>query len=602
MSTAAEQNSAQPQVGAPVSTTPPTQPQALPPAVSAATSSATGDSLTCQWANCGERCATPEQLYDHVCERHVGRKSTNNLNLTCQWGNCRTTTVKRDHITSHIRVHVPLKPHKCDFCGKAFKRPQDLKKHVKTHADDSVLLRSPEPNRTQHGGGQGGYPPNSGKLVADLQAVAATASGYYPDNSLGPNPGYGHQNGSGPAAYYGSAPQNSTYGPVYYAVNPAAALSNDSYEIRKRAAMDALNEFFGDAKRRAIDPSTYYDVGQRLMALQGLSLPGMPMMGGYHNGGYGGGAADYGSGPTLASPAVHAIPQHQYSLPLPNLRTKSDLVNIDQFLEQLQATVYENSNHAAAAGVAQAGSHYIHPALNSSYRSSNSPPGMMQSSQPGAAASLPTPTSADTPALTPASSVMSYGSAHSPNSVHSGHTISPISRPSVGSMYPTLPSVSSISDISGAYPATTSAPTSGLASYDPNDRRHYSNPMLQKARVVRNQDRMETDDSPSPEDSRRGSTDAKMAMGSPHTEVPPTPTVKSPASNSHSPAGMAEKAQESWVENIRVIEALRSMVKEKLEHGEFEEDSQPRAESPRDNREMTDVDLYPVLRAVRDSE
>jgi hypothetical protein len=57
---------------------------------------------------------------------------------------------------------VPLKPHKCDFCGKAFKRPQDLKKHVKTHADDSVLLRSPEPNR---GGphGAGGYPGQSGK-------------------------------------------------------------------------------------------------------------------------------------------------------------------------------------------------------------------------------------------------------------------------------------------------------------------------------------------------------------------------------------------------------------------------------------------------------
>lgn len=93
----------------------------------------------------------------------MGRKSTNNLNLTCQWGQCRTTTVKRDHITSHIRVHVPLKPHKCEFCGKSFKRPQDLKKHVKvstsrdlptgsthadaplqTHADDSTLARSPQ--------------------------------------------------------------------------------------------------------------------------------------------------------------------------------------------------------------------------------------------------------------------------------------------------------------------------------------------------------------------------------------------------------------------------------------------------------------------------
>ena len=68
---------------------------------------------------------------NHLCDMHVGRKSTNNLCLTCAWSACRTTTVKRDHITSHIRVHVPLKPHKCEFCGKAFKRPQDLKKHVK---------------------------------------------------------------------------------------------------------------------------------------------------------------------------------------------------------------------------------------------------------------------------------------------------------------------------------------------------------------------------------------------------------------------------------------------------------------------------------------
>jgi hypothetical protein len=98
-------------------------------------------------------------LQEHICEKHVGRKSTNNLNLTCGWNQCRTTTVKRDHITSHIRVHVPLKPHKCDFCGKAFKRPQDLKKHVKTHADDSVLLRSPE----QHPGQNSGYRQAPGK-------------------------------------------------------------------------------------------------------------------------------------------------------------------------------------------------------------------------------------------------------------------------------------------------------------------------------------------------------------------------------------------------------------------------------------------------------
>jgi len=94
----------------------------------------------------------PPQMQDHVCERHIGRKSTNNLNLTCHWGSCRTTTVKRDHITSHVRVHVPLKPHKCQSCGKAFKRPQDLKKHVKTHADESVLLASPDPSKASASG------------------------------------------------------------------------------------------------------------------------------------------------------------------------------------------------------------------------------------------------------------------------------------------------------------------------------------------------------------------------------------------------------------------------------------------------------------------
>lgn len=247
-------------VGAPVGTPQQNQtsnpnqmtPQNSTPVQSVAQANVGGDSLTCQWQTCGERCATAEQLYvstlipfvqptnalrvlasfrfcrssgrwmlksrdevglkascqeeerprplsyallqsaqreilsqdsllhrisdelltafaqDHVCERHVGRKSTNNLNLTCQWGNCRTTTVKRDHITSHIRVHVPLKPHKCDFCGKAFKRPQDLKKHVKTHADDSVLLRSPEPNRNQNGPGGGYQSANNQKRKSTL--------------------------------------------------------------------------------------------------------------------------------------------------------------------------------------------------------------------------------------------------------------------------------------------------------------------------------------------------------------------------------------------------------------------------------------------------
>jgi uncharacterized Zn-finger protein len=178
---------------------------------SAQTGSAPASLLRCEWLDCGQRMDTPELLYvspseecpafesfvcrgsfangvailrrsprfislihlclltlakDHVCERHVGRKSTNNLNLTCSWGTCRTTTVKRDHITSHIRVHIPLKPHKCDFCQKAFKRPQDLKKHVKTHAEEPSFQPSPEPSRSLPHQQQGYGPPGKSESAA----------------------------------------------------------------------------------------------------------------------------------------------------------------------------------------------------------------------------------------------------------------------------------------------------------------------------------------------------------------------------------------------------------------------------------------------------
>ncbi|KAH7392115.1 transcription factor PacC [Phaeosphaeria sp. MPI-PUGE-AT-0046c] len=586
----AEQAAAQAAVAA--ANTPQQQPQGTPQQAAATPASvvnSSGDSLVCQWQSCGERLPSAEQLYDHVCERHVGRKSTNNLNLTCQWGNCRTTTVKRDHITSHIRVHVPLKPHKCDFCGKAFKRPQDLKKHVKTHADDSVLLRSPEPNR---GGphGAGGYPGQNGKLVADLQALAATASGYqYPDGAL-PNGAYGQQHpGGAPAGFYGGPPQNSAYGPVYYAVNPSQQLNND-YEIRKRAAYDALNEFFGDAKRRAIDPATYYDVGQRLMGLQGVQLPVHGGAGGYPSGGM----SEYGHGGTMVAQATHPPMHHPYSLPLPNLRTKSDLLNIDQFLEQLQSTVYENPNQAAAAGVHQPGGHYVH----TGYRSSHSPPGLSSSHSQSSHATAIGSTSAETPALTPASSVMSYGSQHSPGAAHSASNVSPTTRTNIGSMYPTLPSVSAMSDMSAA------APSSGLApAFDADGRRRFSGNLLQKAAPdSRDSDHMDTSSNgSSPMDRQDSEHDSlhhnvnQLAIHSPKVD----PALRSPSVVSDTATETGDSSQQSWVENIRVIERLRAYLKERLDAQDFSDDDNDEKEE----RHMEDDDahsLYPVLRAVQE--
>lgn len=428
-------------------------------------------------------------------------------------------------------------------------------------------------------------------VVADLQALAATASGYqYPEGALG-QAGYGQQHpGAAPAGFYGAGPpQNSAYGPVYYAVNPTQQLTNDSYEIRKRAAYDALNEFFGDAKRRAIDPTTYYDVGQRLMGLQGVQLP---VIGGYQQGSL----ADYGHGGTMVAQAAHP-PMHPYSLPLPNLRTKSDLLNIDQFLEQLQSTVYENPNHAAAAGVQQAGTHYV--PTGASYRSSHSPPGLA-SSHGGSHANAVASAATDTPALTPASSVMSYPSQHSPGSHHSASTVSPTTRTSMGSMYPTLPSVSAISDMSAA------APSSGLApAFDADARRRYSGNLLQKAAPDRrgSDEQMDMLDGESSPKSRRGSEQGlhhdvnQLAIHSP--KVDPALSLRSPSAVSSTSTEQADSSQQSWVENIRTIERLRQYLKDRLEAHEYVEDDD---ESLKDERRMSDDarDLYPVLRAVQE--
>ncbi|GAB7358222.1 hypothetical protein MBLNU230_g0374t1 [Neophaeotheca triangularis] len=573
-------------------------------------SSSTIDNLTCQWQGCGERCDSAEALYDHVCERHVGRKSTNNLNLTCQWGACRTTTVKRDHITSHIRVHVPLKPHKCDFCGKAFKRPQDLKKHVKTHADDSVLMNSPAPATNGRSSmGPGGAMGHNGK-----------PNSYYPSHGdMGnPYPSYQPQmgNGANGAAYgHPANGQYAGYGSVSYPNNNMADIQ--SMDTRKRA-IEALNDFLGDIKRRAIDPSNYYDVGGRL---QGNSLP-LPVSSGNGYGGYGGGGGGYnnfntaslldsfsngggmgggGGGGGMQGPMAH----QGYSLPLPNARTKGDLQDIDRFLEQLQATVYETSNNAAAAGVQQPGTHAQFTGdygfgnnHQGQYRNSNSPPNFQHLNSSGGAMSASTATSGvpsmpgmqssasslDTPALTPAS-ISSYNSSgQSPMSSHS--------RSSVGSMtgnamYPSLPSVTGMSDLGAGYPTTTSAPASGLASgFEGLDGRRYSGGRLQRQ-------------APGQQDTEMGEADAQDRERTPRPEDGKNADAKSKTPNSIDPALRAEhegssepattppntesddRRQEQWVENIRVIEALRNWVSDQLRTGNFSEIASEQSDAPK---------------------
>ncbi|BGP23874.1 transcription factor PacC [Rhodotorula toruloides] len=114
----------------------------------------------CHWEACGLQFETAGALFNHVCSAHIGRKSAGTLSLECKWTGCRAKASKRDHLTSHCRVHIALKPHVCSVCTKAFKRPQDLKKHEKIHTDEhqaqhrsnKVLASSvkPEPVADSH--------------------------------------------------------------------------------------------------------------------------------------------------------------------------------------------------------------------------------------------------------------------------------------------------------------------------------------------------------------------------------------------------------------------------------------------------------------------
>ncbi|BDD57067.1 hypothetical protein MPDQ_007411 [Monascus purpureus] len=540
-----------------------------------------GDELACMWQGCSEKCPSPEALYEHICERHVGRKSTNNLNLTCQWGSCRTTTVKRDHITSHIRVHVPLKPHKCDFCGKAFKRPQDLKKHVKTHADDSVLARSPEPAARHpdmlYGGGAKGYPPAT----------------HYFEPALNPIPSQGYP---GAPQYYQShpaQPANPSYGNVYYALGTDTGSA--SYESKKRG-YDALNEFFGDLKRRQFDLNSYAAVGQRLLGLQSLQLPmangpvpeyqPMPAAVSVGGGGY---------SPGGPAPAYH-LP------PMSNVRTKSDLINIDQFLEQMQNTIYESDDHVAASGVAQPGAHYVQG--SASYRTTNSPPTQLPPSHaianPGApvlpkASSAHSPASSATPALTPPSSAQSYTSGRSPpTSLQTGHRLSPQHDSSSG-MYPRLPSTTVSESMPSGYPAVSSAATPSTLSgvYDHDERRRYTGGTLQRARPdTRRPLEHEMDISEDGKGAGERTPPAKPRSedsGSPvhfstslidpalHSSTSPDPEVTQ--RTAQAAAEVADRADVQWVEKVRLIEYLRNYIGSRLERGEFEDDNEGHKEA-----------------------
>lgn len=376
-----------------------------------------------------------------------------------------------------------------------------------------------------------------------------------------------------------------SYGNVYYALSQGHD-GQQSYD-RKRG-YDALNEFFGDLKRRQFDPNSYAAVGQRLLGLQALQLPILngpvpeyqPMPAGVAVGGGGGGGYSPGGG---HAPAYH-LP------PMSNVRTKNDLINIDQFLEQMQNTIYESDENVAAAGVAQPGAHYVQGGM--SYRTTNSPPSQLPPNHVTATTSAPMMAhsahspSTGTPALTPPSSAQSYTSNRSPTSLsQTHHRVSPPHESGAG-MYPRLPSATVSDSMSAGYPtASSAAPPSTLSgAFDHDDRRRYTGGTLQRARRAEqevDENRMDTSHDGKATDGDRTPTKERPAVQLSDSLIDPALSSTSPDPDQEAAQRTAQAATEvaerdvnvAWVEKVRLLENLRRLVSELLEQARFDSES-----------------------------
>lgn len=422
---------------------------------------------------------------------------------------------------------------------------------------------------------------------------------HYFEPALNPIPSQAYP---GAPQYYQShlpQPSNPSYGNVYYALGNDAG--NASYESKKRG-YDALNEFFGDLKRRQFDLNSYAAVGQRLLGLQSLQLPivngpvpeyqPMPTAVTVGGGGY---------SPNGPAPAYH-LP------PMSNVRTKSDLINIDQFLEQMQNTIYESDDHVAAAGVAQPGAHYVQGGM--SYRTTNSPPTQLPPSHATATtsagpmmsstSSVHSPAASATPALTPPSSAQSYTSGRSPPlSLLTAHRSSPPQHESGSSMYPRLPSATVSESVPAGYPTASSAATPSTLSgiFDHDGRRRYTGGTLQRARpdarplsehqMDLSQDKKDVGDHTPPAKPGAAQPESPLRFSAslidPALHSSTSPDPEATQRTAQAATEVAERADVQWVEKVRLIEYLRNYISSRLERREFEDErGESKAATPSD--------------------
>lgn len=424
--------------------------------------------------------------------------------------------------------------------------------------------------------------------------------------------GYGHQAPNGSQGYYGPTQQpHASYGHVFYPANQGGDSGNHTNLDVRNHGISTLNNFYYDTQRGHFDPKSYPQVESRLLAIQAGQLPFMNP----------GGLSEYasagsamgGGGPQVG---VYA-PTGQYQLPgLDHLRTKNDLLLVDQIMEQAQATIYDRPNQMAAAGVhpgSQPGTYYVRSGIK--YRQSHSPPRTHVPSHYGSGAATSPATVAASyvggdspPALTPTDSTHSYHSARSPVSLHSNLSMSPATS---ATMYPTLPSTSSDAMSTDFFPSRM-APTSTLGTQFHDDGYHrMSGGSLQRARpssrapkqekdyVIKDPKMLDADEMDISSDdgtAKRVTTRSSSPSSKGEDRSTPQPRPRAPVSDSMIDPALSGgsgavaspssgelderdiKENEVWVGIVRTIEGLRAWIRRRIENGEYEGEEENREE------------------------
>ena len=436
-------------------------------------------------------------------------------------------------------------------------------------------------------------------MITDLQALASTAANYFPDQQMHGNMpmNYGPQghHGNGAQGFYGSAPPPPayTYGNVSYNSHGGDVASQSTMESVKHG-LDIIRNLFPDHQRGNFDPRSYQQVASRMAALQNYQLPflAQPLMAQAQPLTAGGGEED------PFGPGQHALP------PMDNLRTKNDLVNLDQLFSTMQSTIYDNPSEIAAAGVGLPGVTYI-PA-GTGHRNSISPPSIQLTSSHNTSVATPRSHQSGTPTLTPPSSAASNTSGNSPPSMQ----LSGMSPSTPGAMYPTLPGTST----SQGFVSSNMAPTSTIASqFDLDQHRRYSGSRLQKAAPAsmkreKPNDSMDTSSDGAvtpktaiaPSSSSDSSIMHKQSTKSNPTDFsnsnldPALGGMTSPAAGEMSEEAI--RANELWISNIRLIEALRTWVSRRIEQHDYDSNSVEMDHHFNNGGVKDEKDnLYPVL-------